>query len=283
MPQTALGAREFSDEFIDLLIPSDGKGLVAVMRAFFDESEHAESGWFCIAGYAYERRKARRFNKEWKRLWGERVFHMSEFAHSRGVFALPDDERDRLIRKSVSIVTRTAAVGVITFCNAREIERAMAAAGEQVVGFRGPYSLCHHVCMLALGKWSRQNMEAEGVSYVFEDGYKENYDAHQFMGEIRQMPALRHAYACVAHAFEDKKRFLPIQSADLLAYEFVKFRRELGGDRPPRGSFKALVRDRNVPYEVFEVTPDTMAPWLNYTRELTDTFRSRDIPALPGE
>lgn len=51
---------------------------MAVIHAYLDESEHQESGWFCVAGYVFEARLARRFAKEWRAVFRDRDFHATD-------------------------------------------------------------------------------------------------------------------------------------------------------------------------------------------------------------
>ena len=56
-----------------------------MLRAYFDESER-EGGTFCVAGYAFAPQQAKKFSKEWSRLFADYPggMHMRDLTHRRG-------------------------------------------------------------------------------------------------------------------------------------------------------------------------------------------------------
>lgn len=229
-----------------------------MLTAYFDESEHTDSGWFCIAGYAFHSRELRRFNKEWRRLMGIRELHMKHLVHGRGEFeGVPHPERNRILEKAASIIARTAAVGAVAFCQASEIEAALSTCSVEIMGFDNPYSICHHYCMAYLGDWSRKN-NAGVIAYVFDDGYKGKHSAFQFMEDARKIPAFIDSYQCYSHTFANSRALLPLQAADFLAYEWIKNWRERATP-PPRDSFSALLSGKPR-IELMPIYKDNITP-----------------------
>src|ERR1700689_3708649 len=110
--------------FFKLFYCSGGTSvLVSTIEAYFDESERRESGVFCVAGYAFLPRQARRFIKEWTDLFKPYGgFHMKELAHSCGRFVgISRSEHDRLIREAVRIVNQRKSFGVAVSCALDEV------------------------------------------------------------------------------------------------------------------------------------------------------------------
>ncbi len=74
-----------SERLIEILLPS-GRGFLAVLEAYFDESAQ-ETGEFCVAGYVYTTSKAKRFSKEWLGATKGRPFHATDAASRQAAFA----------------------------------------------------------------------------------------------------------------------------------------------------------------------------------------------------
>jgi hypothetical protein len=91
---------DFRDEIPQMLLG----GPVLVLEAYLDESERT-GGVFCIAGYLFVPRQARRFAKEWTQLFGPKGAHMVDLCARRQQFKdLSRQECNRLIKEAVKII-----------------------------------------------------------------------------------------------------------------------------------------------------------------------------------
>jgi len=256
----------FANGLVEMLLPG-GKGVLAMLQAYFDESEHTESGMFCIAGYGMFSHQVRRFNKEWGQLFGARALHMKHLAHSRGEFeGISKDEKDRLLAGAVKIINKRAAFAVVAWCNVQEIRAALAnRIVARIPGLENPYSLCHYMCMLSVGSISRKR-DAGKVAYIFESGYHSPGAVTQLITEFSKDPSFVETVALQSHTFADKRSFPPLQAADLLAYEWVKRMRE--PLQPLRRTMRELVACERVQYEAHYLGGHAVYPFMDGVERL---------------
>jgi len=137
-----------SSFFTTLLEMLDGTRQVAMLEAYFDESERA-SGLLCVAGYAFASEQAKKFIKEWSRLFQRYGgFHMKEFAHGAKRFSgCIQSERDALMRDAVKLINRRMTVGVAVSCMVPEMKKL---SPRWIRGFGNAYPVCCHWAMSAL-------------------------------------------------------------------------------------------------------------------------------------
>lgn len=237
-----------------------------MLQAYFDESEHQESGLFCIAGYGMMSHQVRRFNREWRDLFGSLSLHMKHFVHRRGDFdGMKDDETNRLLKGAIEIINRRVAFGVAVFCHLDNINESL---NDRIAWFRGlenPYSISHHACMVGVGQWSREH-DAGHVAYVFEDGYRNPGAVTQMLAEIKKSPQAVEHLALGSHTFAGRQEFLPLQAADLLAWEWVKAHRE--PERPLRASLEELITCRRIRYLIYYLGKSNTSRFLDYTERI---------------
>lgn len=225
--------------FVDLLGMGCDKELITVLRAYFDESERP-SGIFCVAGFAFQKRAARMFTKDWTELFPDGAHMVDLLARRKQFKNITEKERDNLVRKAVPIIKKHMEAGVVASCNVHEVR---ALTPRWICGYGDAYPVCVHVAMFALGDWLREKNSPERVSYVFEAGHKFAAEAHRHMSHVVQAPEMREAYRYHAHAFLPKTDAIPLQAADFLSWEWTKFRDETLEQRirRPRGSLIALL------------------------------------------
>jgi hypothetical protein len=242
----------------------DGKGLVVMLKAYFDASERA-NGLYCVAGFAFESGQAPQFAREWRLMLGtRRIWHTKDLVQSQGEFeGLTRDERDALFRKAVSIVRERACLGVIVACNLNEIKPLLP---RDVYGFGKPYPFCCNFCLAAVGKWLNDHNRKDRVSYLFEQGDGGQGDADALMHSVRRSRATAKLFHYHSHGFapKEKRSAVALQAADLLAWEYGKFKDETVGKsiRPARGSFRALILGGKVPYLTAYLKPPKVAEYV---------------------
>ena len=130
------------NRLLDILMPSK-KGIVAVLEAYFDESERVR-GIFCVAGFAFFKPQAKKLAKEWIALFPEGC-RMSELASGNGRFRnRTKPERERLQKDAVRNINRRMTFGVAVSCDLREIEKLLP---KGVEGFEHAYPVCCGIAM----------------------------------------------------------------------------------------------------------------------------------------
>lgn len=236
-----------ADDLLDAAMPV--RGWAVMLNAYFDESERP-GGIFAVAGWAYDRRKAKKCRRDWNQLfqkYGE--CHMTDLALKQRQFkGISDKEAHRLIQKAISIINNCASFGVAVSCNIHELEPILP---KWIEGFAGAYPVCCHVAMTALGGLVG---EAEQIAYFFESGHRHQNQAHKFMSRVLDAPELKESYRHFSHTFADKKDVKQLQTADILVWEWAKFLDEtaLNEKRKIRKSFEALITKGHMVPEAFD-------------------------------
>jgi hypothetical protein len=238
---------KFFFRFLDMV--GDRRSAV-VIEAYFDESERA-AGTICVAGYAFAAPQAKKFTKDWERLFGEfGGFHMNEFVHGRGRFTgVPQRERDRLLREAVCIINKRITAGAAVSCKLDEMK---AVSPKWIRGFGSAYPACCHWAMTGLVMVLEKLGVMAPIAYVFEKGHPDEAEARYFVNSAALSDKLRAIYHYHSDAFIPKTDAVPLQAADLLAWEWAKFDDETldQGLRPLRKSLRALFEYDTKRYQV---------------------------------
>jgi hypothetical protein len=253
-------ARNPADDLLDAAMPATGWAVM--LNAYFDESGRT-GGIFAVAGWAYDRRQARKCRKDWSQLfqkYGE--CHMTDLALKQKQFeGISDKEAGRLIQRAISIINKCASFGVAISCDSHELESFLP---KWIQGFEGAYPVCCHVAMTMLGGLVE---ETEEIAYFFESGHRHQKQAHRFMSRVLDTPELKKSYRHYSHTFADKKDMKQLQTADVLAWEWAKFFDEtvIKDERRMRKSLESLITKGGM-------TPD------DYN---TDYFKGMHITGAP--
>jgi hypothetical protein len=194
-----------------------------MLRAYFDASTRT-NGTFCVAGYAFRRVQLRQFNREWSRLFGGYGgSHMRELTSRTGRFeGIDNGEQDRLLRGAVAIINAQIAFGVVMSCSLPEIQSLLPT---WIKGFEHAYPVCCHLAMTRLGL-SVSATTDERIAYYFETGDQYSGSARAFMSRVEDTPELKQSYQHFSHEFIPKGEAAALEAADLLAWEWAKFRDE---------------------------------------------------------
>src|ERR1051326_3669424 len=254
--------------FLSLLDFIRDKNEVVVLQAFFDESERPD-GLFCVAGYAFASEQARKFTKEWDSLFGAYGgLHMNEFAHGVGRFAeTTPPQREFMMREAVKILNSRMTVGVAVSCRLQEMK---AYSPAFIKGFGSAYSVCCHwvmnsVCM-ALDKAAIK----DPIAYVFEAGHPHEKEARYFIGKMNENPEIKAFYRHHSDAFIPKNDAVPLKAADLLAYEWLKFKDETldKAKRKIRGNLLELFKHAPGRYQIAHVEGEKLKKAMERYRNL---------------
>ena len=117
-----MGSVSFAD-LVDASIPWDD-GTVAMLKAYFDASSRTESGVFCVAGVAFGVDRAKKVERQLKKVFGQRRCHMTDLHARRGDFAgIDDSEADRLCRGAVGAIKGLATAVAVVSCDIEEVAR----------------------------------------------------------------------------------------------------------------------------------------------------------------
>jgi hypothetical protein len=250
------------DVYDNVLRYIEGDGVMAVFETFFDESER-KGGIFCVAGYAFLPRQARKFIKEWKPLFEPYGgFHMKDLVHERNGFAnISDTRRDHLLKEAVRIVNQTMQLGVAVSCPLDEIML----HSQEVRAFKHAYPICCYLSMVNLVSLMVDLNLDRDVYYTFEAGHPYESDARNFIDAIVRNHQLKLDFRHAGDAFLPKRGAVPLQAADLLAWEWAKCQDETLEQhlRPLRKSLRALFMRDPKRYRIAHIKGEKLIKWLN--------------------
>jgi hypothetical protein len=225
--------------FFPTLLDYCGRGKVALLQAYFDESER-RNGLLCVAGYVFSAPQAKHFSKEFGAVFGcYGGFHMVDLVARKGGFKrISEADRDRLIKKAVDITKKRFSYGVAVTVNIAEYE---AQAPRFIRGFRSAYSFLCHLAMTSVPRILKKHNDHGPVHYVFEAGHANKGEAEFLVNQMSTTEETRNFYFYSGHSFLPKQDAVPLQAADLLAWESAKFKDEsVDGFRDIRKSLQAL-------------------------------------------
>jgi hypothetical protein len=222
-----LEADDYFARMLEMVLPREG-GLAVFLEAYFDESDR-DSGNFCVAGYAFNSVQAKNFARDWRRMLGDiQCFHTTDLLALRREFKhFSRDQSHRMLRRAVEIVNERTAVAVVVMCNRKEF----AAVAPKKRGFSNPYPTCCHLCMSLVGQWMDKRSPGTGdVAYFFESGFQYQAEANDLLSLAKSRngitAGLDKMYRYRSHTFMDKRDCLPLQAADLLAWEWTKLKED---------------------------------------------------------
>jgi len=201
--------------------------LFAMLTAYLDDSgTHASSSVVAVAGYVSTTLAWQSFVPEWRRLLRKEkisVMRMADLQNLQGQFSVKRgwtiDRREKLVESAAKIIghrTRTAVGHAVIRA---DWEKAVPEDLKKIFG--GPYGWCASECVALISKWKKRNDIKGGLDFVFEAGTNGQGQIQEILMEIIKDPELNKHYGLHAYSFHDKT-LLPLQAADMLAYEVYK-------------------------------------------------------------
>ena len=199
------------------LDPSDG--VVVTLAAYFDESySDNQPRVFAVAGYLSPISQWTHFENDWRFFLNKfdiaNPFHTTDFMARRGQFSdWNDEKRERCIQHYTSVIRwRTQFRLSIGF------DRAV--FEDEMRNFdMGPYGFCVFEWMHE----AERHMDRYGITgpiaYVFESGSGFGGQIHDAMVWIKRRRQLRERYRLGSFSFAGKRDVLPLQAADIFAWE----------------------------------------------------------------
>lgn len=230
----------------DLLPP--GRGVVAVLKAYFDESgTHEGARITSVGGYLFEPEPLRRFNREWKRALDKaevEFFHMAEFGHLGGPFKGISMKRANILQATaLTTIKRRVRQGFVVALSEREYRVAATPEWRAWYGSTAYLACVQFICQ-AVGYYvTREYGPAEPVAYVFEGGAPHMQEAADKMVLMSTRPDMKASSHFHSGVFADKKTASALQAADILAWHYCKVLLDTVVDakRPMRKDLEVLL------------------------------------------
>ena len=196
---------------------------MAKLAAYFDDSgTHDQSLAVVVGGYLSSAEKWEDFACAWADMLHDAqltYWHQVEFAQRvKEYTGWTEEKRVEFMRRATGIINDIVIGGVVCGVDStafKELSPQFPAPPYT------PYAFCAMVCFKHLEKWAAENFRSDPIDCVFESGT-------QGRGEISKMvldlmsdeDGERLSFRIGSVRFEGKKQMLPVQAADILAYEF---------------------------------------------------------------
>lgn len=200
-----------SERFIQTMLPN-GRGLLAVFEAYFDESVQSQTGDFCMVGCLYTAKKAVRFTKQWRKATGGHPFHTKDERMRR---SLDDPIWPRL----ANIITKNRKLTVAFHVDLNEL-REVASPGRKLEKLA--YVVTTSACIKLIAFWQLAEGLEIPVSYTFASGHQGENAADGFLTGALSMAVTKEAYRYGGHAFADANELELLQGSDFAANHFSR-------------------------------------------------------------
>jgi Protein of unknown function (DUF3800) len=197
-----------------------GLGVLVMLAAYFDESySDTPPRTLAVAGYLSSAEQWSRFEGEWQeflqRYQIQNPFHMTDFMAGRGQFrGWSRQKHDRCIESYCSIINRRTNLRISIGFDLSVYEDEMRRFSDI-----GPYGFCVFEWMQEAERFMDRNDIRGPIAYVFEDGSGFGNQIFNTMVWIKRRKVMRERYRLGSFSFADKRAVLPLQAADILAWE----------------------------------------------------------------
>ena len=219
--------------------------MASLYIAFLDESgTHQGSEIVVVAGFITNVTQIEELSKQWKTAldsWGIPMFHMADFENRHGCFKpwTPDQRKERL-NHLLGLINRHTFNSIAFAVRKRSFDRIFTAKAKRRVG--DAYGLASIGCWHNLALRAKDQRIDGYIGFMMEKGCRGAGALLSIYRNESREPDWVANNRIVGLSFDDKRVFLPLQAADILAYEIHKqARRQFGGElRPTRYPLKQL-------------------------------------------
>jgi len=228
---------------IEHLFPPCGTGYIVALRAYFDASIK-DNDIIAVSGVAFGMKGAKKATNKWRKVMGDRVFHMTDLHNKKKEFSdIRDGEGGEILKALVPILNRHAKYFVSVSMSIKELSEFLPVKssddiGEQVIrGFKNPYSYCTQYAMYSIAMLSKSSGRSSPIHYVFETGDDGQKSSKSFVeglsAEGWEGFAKQHLIGGVTYSGKDSVHTL-LQASDFLAWEWSRYiQRHPDKMRPP--------------------------------------------------
>jgi hypothetical protein len=220
---------------------------MVMLTGYFDESyTHAPAPLvYTLGGYISTDKQWAKFQREWSEVLkdaGVPFFHMAKFeARKKEYEGWSNEKRIQILRRLHSIIKKRVFAGFAATLVLSDYEEIM--TDEVRDYFGNPHQFVTIACMKYIAIWLEEQNYKENISYVFESGSGYDADVMRLIAGVISVERQAKIYRVSSCSIENKRKFFPLQAADILAYEVTKAHaREVGDDktRPIRQSVMNL-------------------------------------------
>ncbi|MDR9781844.1 DUF3800 domain-containing protein [Rhizobium redzepovicii] len=249
-----------------------------VHAVYIDESgTHSDSPTLALAAYVFKEKQAGRFSKEWQRdlqIFGLPFAHMTDCATGNGHYAsLTLQQRIDSEKALIAHIRHRSLFGVSIGVDYAQY-RDLFGKGRYE---HDAYTFCIVMCLLAIDDWARRTGYSGKFHYYFESGHAAQSEANDVM---KTVVGTEHGASYSGHSFLDKAEAIPLQAADMLAWQWAHYLRRRGekGVLARRKDFDALMRPND---QLAEVTSEGLKRWRKLMDEQNEEILL-ELSKMPG-
>jgi hypothetical protein len=214
---------------------------VFVLDGYFDESGTSDgSETITVAGFLAHFNAWREFESEWNaalteyglttRPWD--YFHMTDFVARVGPYATwSEDERKQRLTHLVDLILKYTLSSYGVSLPKKVFESVFTDKARSVVG--GAYGFAAMQCLLSVSADMEMLPVETAIAYIFEDGAQGKGEFMAAWDSLKRLPGGTEAYHGLSLKFEDKRKFVPLQASDILAWELFRERVNQDGPQDP--------------------------------------------------
>jgi hypothetical protein len=234
------------------------RGFIAVLKVFIDESgTHDGSPVVTVAAYMARPRQWQLFTKEWRAaIRPAKVYHATDAANRRGEFKNWTREQvDAVAARALPVIVRNTEYGLAVGVQMDHLNEALRERPDLRAAFGSAYAICLYAVMGEILDGRRRFESDERMAFFHEENsYKrEALDAYEAV-----LRDYNQANAPTTFTFGSKQDYVPLQAADVFAYEANKKLRDTA--RPDRRALQALEPESGrLSFRAFD---RTNMPWL---------------------
>jgi uncharacterized protein DUF3800 len=233
-------------EHLHLSLIARQDGVFCMLTAYFDDSgTSATDPVVVVAGYLATVEMWSRFNRRWSTLlaqYGIAGLHRVDLENFSGEFKeWEPTRRTEFIKKAHAIIKHCTYSGFGVALVKSDFE----AVCPESNPYRtyGLFGWCAYGCLAAIKLWCDHKNITEPIQFVFEAGTTGQDQFDQLLGVIYRNPAIRKNDRIGGWSFQGKS-LLPLQAADVVAYEYFKFMRNEFVDKGSRPIRRLIFSDR---------------------------------------
>lgn len=202
---------------------AEREGLVAVVKVYMDEAgTDSASKVLTVAGYAARPSRWQAFTREWNavlRPTGIKCYHATDAQACQGEFRQWKPEQVAELASALLPIIPRYAAGLAVSIVMPDYRAAISQRPELETLFASPYAACFQWLVQSLLSVAQERKAKSRFSFVHEtnDMRRDAQEAFYWMkAEVDSRKNL------VSLVFADKAEFVPLQAADILAFEVGK-------------------------------------------------------------
>jgi hypothetical protein len=233
---TFISASNIFEDFTRTILAQDCD-LMATFALYCDDSgTHAESPIAIAACFIATVEQWGHFIREWeevKALEKFDTFHMADFVAKQKRFAekewQDETKRDRTIKRLINIIVTRKRMGFVAAVDKDAYDSEVPEdLREKHKWGKSHYTFAVHMCMGQLVKWRQKYNYQEPIQFIFDRMGKGKGEINSVFESILKEGEDKAAYyhgitRGLGWSFQNKDVFLPLQAADILAWESLHY------------------------------------------------------------